>query len=77
MRAAEERSSSRLVVQKWGTPNFNIHHHEGSSVVFPAKRDQTVSLEGRLEAPTDQDYCWMWQNGSAVKDAVSVVLRRG
>jgi hypothetical protein len=61
-----------------GAPlNFNIHYHEGSSVVFPAKRDQTVSLEGRLEAPTDQDYCWMWQNGSAGKDAVSVVLRRG
>ena len=63
---------------KSGAPmNFNIHYHAGSSVVFPAKRDQTASLEGRLEAPTDQDYCWMWQNGPGAKDTVSVVLRRG
>ena len=57
--------------------NFNIHYHEGSRVVFPAKHDQTASLEGRLEAPTDQDYCWMWQNGSGAKNTLSVALRRG
>ena len=61
-----------------GAPmNFNIHYHEGSSVVFPAKHDQTASLEGRLEAPTDQDYCWMWQNGSGAKNTLNVALRRG
>ena len=62
---------------KAGVPmDFNIHYHEGSRVVFPAKQNQTASYEGRLDASTDQDYCWMWQNGSGVKDTVSVVLRR-
>lgn len=59
-----------------GVPmNFNIHYHEGSSVVFPARQGQTASLEGKLEAPTDQDYCWMWENHSGAKDTLSVVLR--
>ena len=55
--------------------NFNIHYHEGSSVVFPAKQDQTASLEGKLEVPADQDYCWMWENGSGAKGTSSVILR--
>ena len=62
---------------KGGVPmNFNIHYHEGSSVVVPAKQDQTVSLEGKLEVPLDQDYCWMWENGSGAKGTLSVILRR-
>lgn len=56
--------------------NFNIHYHEGSSVVFPAKQDQSASLDGKLEVVTDQDYCWMWENGSGGKETLSVVLRR-
>lgn len=56
--------------------NFNIHYHEGSSVAFPAKQDQTSSLEGKLEVQTDQDYCWMWENGPRAKVTLSVVLRR-
>ena len=63
---------------KSDTPmDFNIHYHEGSNVVVPAKRDQTASLDGSLVAPTDQDYCWMWQNGSGSKNKLSVGLRSG
>lgn len=61
-----------------GAPmDFNIHYHEGSRAVFPTRQDQTVSLEGKLQAPADQDYCWMWLNRSGVKDTLNVVLRRG
>ena len=56
--------------------NFNIHFHEGSSVVFPARRDRIASLEGKLEAPAEHDYCWMWENKSKAKDTLSFVLRR-
>ena len=56
--------------------NFNIHYHQGSSVVYPDRQDQVASLEGKLVAPTGQDYCWMWENKSTAKDTLSVVLRR-
>ena len=62
---------------KSGAPmNFNIHFHEGSSVVFPARQDRIVSLEGKLEVAKDRDYCWMWENKSKARDTLIVVLRR-
>jgi len=56
--------------------NFNVHYHQGPSVVYPDRQDQVAALEGKLVAPAEQDYCWMWENKSASKANVSVVLRR-
>ena len=42
--------------------NFNIHHHEGKQVVFSAKQDAVVDVQGKLDVSLSQDYCWMWTN---------------
>ena len=42
--------------------NFNIHYHEGKQVVFPAKQDDAVDAQGKLDVGLSQDYCWMWTN---------------
>lgn len=41
--------------------DFNIHFHVGDKVEYPEKRTAVRKLEGRLVAPLDQDYCWMWE----------------
>lgn len=56
--------------------DFNIHLHEGSEVVFPARQNQTASLQGELRVPVDQDYCWMWENKTGGPGSVVVVLHR-
>ena len=56
--------------------DFNIHYHEGKNVVFPAKQNQTASLDGELKVPVDQDYCWMWENKSSTSAPLTVSLHR-
>ncbi len=56
--------------------NFNIHYHEGKSVVFPAKQDEVASLDGTLNVPLAHDYCWMWENKSATAASVQLTLRK-
>lgn len=56
--------------------NFNIHYHEGKSVVFPAKQDKVASSDGELQVPVDQDYCWMWDNKTSAKATLMVTLHR-
>ena len=56
--------------------DFNIHFHEGREVVFPAKQNQTTSLQGELKVPVDQDYCWVWENRAAGPGSVAIVLHR-
>jgi hypothetical protein len=56
--------------------DFNIHYHQGKQVVFPAKQSGVAALEGKLLAPLDQDYCWMWTNKTAAAVALTVRLQR-
>ena len=57
--------------------NFNIHYHEGKSVVFPVKQDNVASLDGTLSVPIDQGYCWMWENKSSTPASAVLTLHRG
>ena len=62
---------------KSGQPlNFNVHYHEGKSVVFPVKKDRSNELDGELQVAVDQDYCWMWENPSGAGTTFTMVLRR-
>lgn len=56
--------------------NFNIHYHEGKSVVFAAKQDSASSLDGSLTAPLQQDYCWMWENKGVAPALIRLTMRR-
>ena len=56
--------------------NFNIHHHEGKQVVFPAKQDAAVDAQGKLDVSLSQDYCWMWTNKTDLQAKFLLVLMR-
>src|SRR6185436_1820393 len=56
--------------------DFNIHYHEGKDVKFPAKRDASAGADGRLDASSEQDYCWMWTNRQKKATTLDLSLRR-
>jgi hypothetical protein len=60
-----------------GVPmDFNIHFHEGEEVRFPARQEGVAKADGTLDAPSAQDYCWMWTNKSPGEAALKVELSR-
>ncbi|MGM9488035.1 hypothetical protein [Ideonella sp. YS5] len=60
-----------------GAPmDFNIHFHEGKEVRFAARQDGIAGSAGTLQAPVEQDYCWMWSNKSAHGASLKVQLQR-
>ena len=56
--------------------DFNIHHHVGDAVHFAAKQAGVATAKGELDAPSDQDYCWMWTNKSNATVSLDVDLVR-
>ena len=60
-----------------GAPvDFNVHYHEGKQVVYPDKRDASVSAHGNLAVAVNQDYCWMWSNKGQASVTVSLDMSR-
>jgi hypothetical protein len=45
--------------------NFNIHYHEGKTVIMPISRDSTRADAGVFVSSAEQDYCLMWEAGAA------------
>ena len=43
--------------------DFNIHYHEGSTVVMPITRAQTLEDSAVFTARVPQEYCLMWEAG--------------
>jgi len=56
--------------------DFNIHYHEGTRVVFAARRDATSAAGDTLVAPLRQDYCWMWTNRGVAPVSVTLILQQ-
>ena len=56
--------------------DFNIHYHVGKDVSYPVNRKDVALDEGMFLVPVDQDYCWMWSNGSAQPIDIQVELRQ-
>jgi len=53
-----------------GKVDFNIHHHRGSEVFYPVRRDRVRRASGSFRSRSSEDYCLMWTNSGA--EAVSV-----
>lgn len=45
--------------------DFNIHYHEGRTVLMPIVRDKTRQDSGLFVPFFAQDYCLMWEAGAA------------
>ena len=45
--------------------DFNVHYHEGKTVVMPISRDKTRADAGVFAPAIAQDYCLMWEAGAA------------
>ena len=42
---------------------FNIHYHEGKTVIVPVLRDDVTADDGTFRPLVAQDYCLMWEAG--------------
>jgi hypothetical protein len=45
--------------------DFNVHYHEGKTVVMPISRDKTRADAAVFAPSIAQDYCLMWEAGAA------------
>lgn len=45
--------------------DFNIHYHEGGTVLMPIVRDKTRQDSGLFVPVIAKDYCLMWEAGAA------------
>src|SRR5262245_34634441 len=45
--------------------DFNVHYHEGKTVVMPISREKTRADAGVFAPSIAQDYCLMWEAGAA------------
>jgi hypothetical protein len=45
-----------------GPVDFNIHHHQGSEVLYPVKRAGVRRFGDKFRAPAADEYCLMWEN---------------
>ena len=43
--------------------DFNIHYHEGKTVVMPISSNKTLAESGMFASQIEQDYCLMWEAG--------------
>jgi hypothetical protein len=57
---------------------FNIHYHEGKTIIMPVSRDDTTQEDGTFRPLATQDYCLMWEAGreGAIVD-YRILLTRG
>ena len=57
---------------------FNIHYHEGKTVIMPVSRNETSVEDGTFRPLAAQDYCLMWEAGreGAIVD-YRILLTRG
>ncbi len=42
---------------------FNIHYHEGKSVVMPVSRESVTADDGTFQPLESHEYCLMWEAG--------------
>ena len=47
--------------------DFNVHYHEGKTVVMPVVRERTREDAGIYAAQIAHDYCLMWEPGPPVR----------
>ena len=71
-----DRLSYRFEAQR--PVKFNIHYHEGKSVILPVTRDDVTTDDDTFRPLAEQDYCLMWEAGreGAILD-YRILLVRG
>jgi hypothetical protein len=57
---------------------FNIHYHEGKTVIMPVSRDDVTNDDGTFRPLVAHEYCLMWEAGreGAILD-YRILLNRG
>ena len=72
----EDRLVYRFTAQR--PVAFNIHYHDGKTVIMPISRDNVVTDDGTFRPLISQDYCLMWEAGreGAILD-YRILLNRG
>lgn len=55
---------------------FNIHHHEGKTVVYSEQLESSAGSHGVLRPRSTDTYCWMWDRFPAAGADVELLLER-
>jgi hypothetical protein len=58
--AAEERVHYRFNAS--ASVDFNVHFHRGDAVDYAVKKERVREGASTFNAPSAQDFCWMWAN---------------
>ena len=54
--------------------DFDIHYGQGASATYALRRFKMSSLQGRLDPPADQTYCWTWSNERSTPTTINLTL---
>lgn len=54
--------------------DFDIHYGQGASAAYALRRFKMSSLQGMLDPPADQTYCWTWSNERSTPTTISLTL---
>jgi hypothetical protein len=58
----KSRRKGKSLGSPTGTVDFNIHHHRGSEVFHPVKRNRVERASGSFRSRAPEDHCLMWSN---------------
>jgi hypothetical protein len=56
--------------------DMNIHYHEGRNVHYPVQHEAVLTWAGTLQAPVEQQFCWMWTNRRSTPVALQARLQK-
>ena len=54
--------------------DFDIHYGQGASATYALRRFRMSSLQGRLDPPANQTYCWTWSNERSTPTTINLTL---
>ena len=54
--------------------DFDIHYGQGATATYALRRFRMSSLQGRLDPPANQTYCWTWSNERSTPTTINLTL---
>jgi hypothetical protein len=54
--------------------DFDIRYGQGASATYALRRFRMSSLQGKLDPPANQTYCWTWSNERSTPTTINLTL---
>jgi hypothetical protein len=56
--------------------DMNLHFHEGNTVTYSVRAEETSTRSGRLLPAVERPHCWMWTNHRGAPVALQARLQK-